>query len=270
MIIGGLILRFQFDRIENLVEKTIKIIGLKSFIFFLIIVSGLLSPVISVFIAAVLTAELISILHISSELKTKIAVLSCFSMGIGSGLTPIGEPLAAITIAILEQDFFFLLELLWSYIIIGIVIAAIISLIFREEGNGLEYERFPETVIDILKRAGKVYIFIIGLVLLGRGMSILTPFFAIASPIAVYWLNLISAFIDGGALVPIEISASSTLFQIKSVVISLMVAGIMLIPGSIPNMVVANRLSISNREWAKIGIPLGMAMMIGYFIWLFL
>jgi len=44
----------------------------------------------------------------------------------------------------------------------------------------------------------------------------------------------------------------------------------MLIPGNIPNIICASKLSIKSREWAAFGGPLGMAMMIGFFIFLLL
>lgn len=270
MLIGGSILRFRFIQIERLAEKMTEKVGSKGLIFLIVLFSGLLAPLATVFVAAVLAGELISILQVSRELKIKIAVISCFSMGIGSSLTPIGEPLAAIAIAVVGGNFFFLFDLLWLYIMAGIVAVAVISLFFRDKKDGIQEEEIPESIKEILERTSKVYVFIVGLVLLGRGMSILAPFFASVSPVVVYWLNLVSAFIDGGALVPIEIGPLSDLFQIKSAVMSLLVAGVMLVPGSIPNIIVATRLGISNKEWAKIGVPLGFAMMLGYFVWLFL
>lgn len=41
----------------------------------------------------------------------------------------------------------------------------------------------------------------------------------------------------------------------------LLIAGGMLIPGNIPNIVVAGRLKISVKEWAAVGLPLGLALM---------
>jgi predicted cation transporter len=55
-------------------------------------------------------------------------------------------------------------------------------------------------------------------------------------------------------------------FQILSAILGLLIAGGMLIPGNIPNIVAAERLKISMREWAVIGIPLGAAVMVIYFV----
>jgi predicted cation transporter len=46
----------------------------------------------------------------------------------------------------------------------------------------------------------------------------------------------------------------------------LLIAGGMLIPGNIPNIVAAERLKISMKEWAVIGVPLGLVIMVIYFI----
>jgi predicted cation transporter len=46
----------------------------------------------------------------------------------------------------------------------------------------------------------------------------------------------------------------------------LLVAGGMLIPGNIPNIVAANRLRISMKEWAVLGVPIGMVIMIIFFV----
>ena len=50
---------------------------------------------------------------------------------------------------------------------------------------------------------------------------------------------------------------------------ALLIAGGMLIPGNIPNIISANKLRITSKEWAKLGVPLGVVMMIVYFLVLF-
>jgi predicted cation transporter len=46
----------------------------------------------------------------------------------------------------------------------------------------------------------------------------------------------------------------------------LLISGGMLIPGNIPNIVAAARLKISMKEWAVIGVPVGLVIMIAYFL----
>ena len=48
--------------------------------------------------------------------------------------------------------------------------------------------------------------------------------------------------------------------KIIAVVMGLLIAGGMLIPGNIPNIVAAGRLKISMREWAVLGIPIGLVI----------
>jgi predicted cation transporter len=41
-----------------------------------------------------------------------------------------------------------------------------------------------------------------------------------------------------------------------------LIAGGMLIPGNIPNIIAAHALKIKSTEWAALGVPLGLAMML--------
>jgi predicted cation transporter len=61
-----------------------------------------------------------------------------------------------------------------------------------------------------------------------------------------------------------------SLYTIKCALAGLLIAGGMLIPGNIPNIICAGKLSIKSKEWAAFGIPLGMVIMIGFFIVLIL
>jgi predicted cation transporter len=49
----------------------------------------------------------------------------------------------------------------------------------------------------------------------------------------------------------------------------LLLSGGMLIPGNIPNIITASRLQIASSEWARVGIPLGLGLMIFYYVILF-
>jgi predicted cation transporter len=40
-----------------------------------------------------------------------------------------------------------------------------------------------------------------------------------------------------------------------------------LIPGNIPNIVAANRLGVSSREWARLGLLIGLPLMVLCFVW---
>jgi predicted cation transporter len=49
----------------------------------------------------------------------------------------------------------------------------------------------------------------------------------------------------------------------------LLIAGGMLIPGNIPNIIAAGKLGITSREWAEVGVPLGLVLMSVFFVILF-
>ena len=49
--------------------------------------------------------------------------------------------------------------------------------------------------------------------------------------------------------------------QQRAILMGLLISGGMLIPGNIPNIVAANRLGISSREWARVGLIAGLPLM---------
>jgi predicted cation transporter len=75
-----------------------------------------------------------------------------------------------------------------------------------------------------------------------------------------------SAVLDNATLAAIEIGPSMSLSQITGIVLSLCISGGMLIPGNIPNIIAAGRLRISMKEWAAVGVPIGLILMATYFI----
>ncbi|MCX7766336.1 MAG: DUF1646 domain-containing protein, partial [Candidatus Sumerlaeia bacterium] len=75
--------------------------------------------------------------------------------------------------------------------------------------------------------------------------------------------------LDNATLTAAEIAPCLTIEQIKAALMGLLVAGGMLIPGNIPNIITASKLKITSKEWARIGVPLGLAAMLGYFIWIY-
>jgi len=59
------------------------------------------------------------------------------------------------------------------------------------------------------------------------------------------------------------------IFQIKAILMGLLVSGGMLIPGNIPNIISANKMGITSKEWARTGVPIGLVTMLVYFGWIF-
>lgn len=112
----------------------------------------------------------------------------------------------------------------------------------------------------------KVYIFVVALVLLGEGLQPLAyKTIYHLRPAMLYWVNIVSAALDNATLAAIEIVPDMTERTLKFPLVSLILAGGMLIPGNIPNIICASKLKIKSKEWAKIGVPPGLTLMSLYF-----
>ncbi len=274
VLIAGLVIHYYNEKIYKWIINLMNKVGLKAFVFGMIIILGLFSSLISVIVAAVLLSEIIAAMPISREKKIKITVVSCFAVGLGAALTPVGEPLATIAISKLRgppyhADFFFLFKLLADLIIPGIIAMAFLGAYWvgKMESAKVEVPKYGETLRTVIIRALKVYAFVSALVLLGHGLTPLVVwYFTKIPPEVLFWVNMISAILDNATLTAAEIAPELSILQIKSALIGLLVSGGMLIPGNIPNIVSAGRLRIKSEEWARIGVPLGFIMMLVYFI----
>jgi predicted cation transporter len=274
VLIVGLLIYFFFRQFEIGVVYLVNKLNLRVFIFLLIFLLGLLSSVISVILAAVLLAEITDCLPLSKNDRIKLVVVCCYSMGLGAVLTPLGEPLSTILVQKLAGAPFFA-GFTWPfqhfaiYILPGVLAVSIFGMVwigkktdFVCEAKGIR----TETIKSVIIRALKVFIFVAALVLLGEGLKpLIVWFFTKIHPAVLYWVNMVSAMLDNATLTAIEISVDMSLSQIISIIMGLLVAGGMLIPGNIPNIVAAGKLKISMREWAWIGLPIGLALMVIYF-----
>ncbi|MDP2949010.1 MAG: DUF1646 family protein [Chloroflexota bacterium] len=242
---------------------------------------GLLSSFITAIIAGILLAEFLSIMPLSRRSRINVAVLGCFAIGLGAALTPVGEPLSTIVIQKLQgpphnADFFFLARLLGIEILVGIVVAAAISRFFVQHDSPSaevdQHDHPRETWVSVPIRAAKVYVFVAALTLLGAGFSVVVDKYLAHVPgPALYWANVSSAVLDNATLAAAEIGPSLHVDQIRDVVLALMIAGVILIPGNIPNIITASQLRISMKEWARLGVPLGFgALLVGFLTVLFL
>ena len=127
VLIGGFLFKALTTHIKRALTHILKHIPLRVFVFLLVVIIGLLSSIITAIIAALLLVEIVSILPISRKNKININIVSCFSIGLGAVLTPIGEPLSTIVVSKLDVNFWFLLEQFSIYIIPGILILGIIG-----------------------------------------------------------------------------------------------------------------------------------------------
>jgi len=276
VLLGGFLFRIFHKPIAHGVNKTADAIGIKLFVFLVIIILGILSSIITAIIAALVLVEIVTHLKMDRKNEILLVILSCFSIGLGAALTPIGEPLATIAIAKLKgfpyrADFFFLFRHLWVFVISGVMLFGLFGAILisdkRQKAPGLTAGRKEENMKDVFLRTVKVYFFVMALVFLGQGFKpIIDAYIAKIPYQGLYWINIISAVLDNATLTAAEIDPSMSLIQIKSALVGLLIAGGMLIPGNIPNIICAGKLKIKSSEWAKFGVPLGLVVMVAYFL----
>jgi predicted cation transporter len=274
VLLAGLLFRLLRPKIKLLTTSAISRIGCPAFVFLLVVLLGILSSAITAIIAALVLVEIISALNLPRNAEIKIVVITCFAIGLGAVLTPLGEPLATIAISKLKgpphnAGFFFLFKLLFMWVI-PIVLALSALAIFwgkkSETSNSLRQDK-PETYKNVFLRTFKVYIFVLALVLLGTGFTPLVERYLVNMPVkAIYWINISSAVLDNATLTAAEISPNMSADKIECLLLGLLIAGGMLIPGNIPNIICANKLGIKSKEWARLGVPLGLVIMVGVFI----
>ena len=278
LVVGFVIYKWNTP-IHEAIRRMTNALSLKVMAFILISVLGLASSMISAILAAIILVEMISALHLSRKSEIDLTVIACFSIGLGAALTPLGEPLSTITVSKLSgppyyAGFDYLIKLLGIYIVPGILAFGILGMFFLgkvdPKDHGLGSESYNETLKDVVMRAVKVYVFIAALVLLGDGFKpLIFEYFTQVPSAILYWVNMVSAILDNATLAAAEIGPALTESQIKSALMGLLISGGMLIPGNIPNIIAAGKLGITSKEWARIGVPLGLTSMGIYFVIIF-
>ena len=246
-----------------------------------IIVLGLLSSLISAIIAALLLVELVSVLPLHRHAEVNLTIIACFAIGLGAALTPLGEPLSTIVVSKLNgapyhATFYYLFNLLALYVVPAVVVLGIVGIFLVHEapedtGESLAAEEEEEKLSEVFVRAGKVYVFVMALIFLGAGFKPLIDTYLLKLPSQIlFWVNMVSAILDNATLAAAEIGPSLSEAQIKSALLGLLISGGMLIPGNIPNIISAHALHIKSSEWAKLGVPLGLVIMSGTAVLLWL
>ena len=274
VFVAGFLFKVLQRQIGHGVNKIADTVGVKIFAFFVIVMLGLLSSVITAIIAALVLVEIITHLTLERKYEIYLVILACFSIGFGAALTPIGEPLSTIAIAKLKGTPYqagnlFLFKHLWLFILPAVLsfgfLGAFLMPHKRQKVHGLAGGK-EENIKDISMRSLKVYLFVMALILLGRGFRPIVEVYISKMPHqGLYWLNMLSAVVDNATLAAAEIDPNMTLLQIKSALLGLLIAGGMLIPGNIPNIICAGKLKIKSLEWAKFAVPLGLIFMTVYF-----
>lgn len=272
---GGILFKLFNQRTKQLVERLLKHIPLCVFVFLMIVILGLVSSLITAIISSLLLVEIVTLLPINRANKIKVIIISCFSIGLGAALTPVGEPLSTITISKLNENFFYIFNLIGIYIIPTIILLALLGAWYSKphKTSKISYEDVlleEESYSDITIRTIKIFIFIIALELLGAGFKPLIDAYILKLNIRyLYLINISSAVLDNATLASAEISIKMSSEQIRAVLMGLLLSGGMMIPGNIPNIISAGKLKIKSSEWIKFAFPLGLLFLCFYFVILF-
>jgi len=267
--IAGLLFRWFQSPLEKGVNKLSNKMSIRFILPVVTVILGLISSIITAIIAALLLVMIVTTLKLDRISEIRFVVFASFSIGLGAALTPIGEPLSTLTVTKLNKDFFYLLELIGPYVISSIVIFAVLTFIFvsPKKRKTTPNEATNESYGEIVNRSLKIYLFIMGLTLLGAGFEPLINEYLLGLNTSIlYWVNMISAVLDNATLAAAEMSPAMNDETIQAILLGLLISGGMLIPGNIPNIIAAGKLKITSREWAKIGVPVGFAVMLLFFV----
>lgn len=271
VILAGLLFKWFQSAIERLITTISLQIPMRLFLALIVIILGLLSSIITAMIAAIVLITITSTLKLDRKSEIQLVVFSCYAIGLGAILTPIGEPLSTIATSKLNADFLYLFHLLGPNVILAVIIFGILTAIIVKPQRRIQENSASsttETYSSIIIRGCKIYLFIIALTLLGAGFELfINKYLLHLSPAVLFWINMISAVLDNATLASAEISPLMTEPTIKAILLGLMISGGMLIPGNIPNIIAASKLNITSKEWARFAVPIGLiGMLVYYFI----
>ena len=276
VLAAGFVFHYGRDQFKAGIAKLIDKMSLKLFFAFIVILLGMVASIITAIIAALLLVEVITVLQLDRKTETELTILTCFSIGLGAALTPVGEPLSTIVIVTkLQEDFFYLARNIGQYIIPSVIAFGIIAYFYAGRSHvtrdTLSEDKVEEDVKEVFWRGLRVYIFVMALVLLGTGFAPLIEWYIIKlHPMVLFWVNTSSAILDNATLAAAEITKGMTQEQINAALMSLLFSGGMLIPGNIPNIIAAGKLHITSKEWAKFGVPMGAMWLAIFFVILFI
>ena len=285
VLLAGLAFYYLRERVVSAINAVAARIGPEKLVAILALMLGLGSSVVSAIVGSVILAEILRVLKLSHRAKIYAGILGAYSIGIGAALLPIGEPLSTIAISKLGEDPLYLLRLLSPIVIPLVILFSALSFIIVkrvERIEKLEAETVAKSIhvqptIDVVEpepglmevviRAVKVYAFIAALVMLGESMEpLVDAWFKHLPPWALYILGAISSAVDNAtltaAIVSPELVEAYGHSAIRSFLSSLLVSGGFLIPGNVPNIVIASVIGIRFVEWARIAVPIGAPIFI--------
>ena len=274
VLIAGLLFKWFQGPIEKGVSGLSNAMPYRLFIALFVIILGLISGLITAIIAAIILVSVVGVLKMDKKSEVRLVILACFAIGMGAALTPLGEPLSTIVVSKLNEDFFYLLNLIGAYIIPGVIVFGILAAFMvksRNQSDKKEADRSEavetESYGEIIIRSLKIYLFVMALTFLGAGFQpFIERYLLDLSPLVLYWINMVSAVLDNATLAAAEISPAMDNTTIRDILLGLIISGGMLIPGNIPNIIAAGKLKITSLEYARFAFPVGLIAMILYFI----
>ena len=275
VLIAGMLFKFLRPRIKLGIEGMLRLIPLPVFICLIIIMLGLISSLVTAIIASLILVEIVHILPLARPDKIRVNIIACFAIGLGAVLTPLGEPLSTIVISRLNQHFWYLYQQVGMFIIPGILAMGLLGGLMVRKGAPMQdlpdsEAEAVETYADVIVRALKVFVFVVALEFLGAGFKPLVDAYVVFLDSRIlYPLNMVSAILDNATLAAAEVSLKMGRAQLVAILMGLLISGGMLIPGNIPNIISAGKLKIRSSEWARLGMPLGGALMLIYYFILF-
>lgn len=277
VLVAGLLFKWFQDPIEKGVLTVSEAMPFRLFIALFVILLGLISSLITAIIAAIILVAVVGVLHLDKKSEIRLVIIACYSIGMGAALTPLGEPLSTIVVSKLNEDFFYLFNLIGIYVIPGLiafgVLAAFMINTRDKSSENLDHQvtensaSQTETYGEIVIRSLKIFLFVMALTFLGAGFQpFIERFLLDLNPLVLYWINMVSAVLDNATLAAAEISPAMGATTIRDILLGLIISGGMLIPGNIPNIIAAGKLKITSLEYARFAFPLGLIAMVVYFI----
>ena len=141
VLFAGLFFKWLQKPTSYALQIVRKKLEFRTFIFFLIVLLGLFSSMITAIIAALILVFIISELKLGRKDEIRLTILACFAIGIGASISPIGEPLSTIVIGKLNEDFFYLFRLILKEVILALFLFGIMAVLLVRDSSNMGVER---------------------------------------------------------------------------------------------------------------------------------
>ena len=269
VLVAGLAFFYGKGAFQSFINGLVKTVPMPMLVFGIVFICGMISSVITAIITSLFLVEIVNLMPMERKNKINLVIITCFSIGLGAVLTPLGEPLSTIAIVKLSgapyhASFWYLFDQLGVLIILGCALCAAFGAFYVGKGAAMaEVQQIADEdgVREVIMRAVKVYFFVAALFFLGAGMeTLIYKYFTHIPDFILYWVNMVSAILDNATLTAAEIAPAMSQTQINAALMGLLIFGGMLIPGNIPNIISAGKLGITSKEYAKLGVPMGLAL----------